>query len=606
MVSLLLGCLINQDVYESRRAELLDSDGDGFVDANEGGDDCNDEDEGVFPGAVETCDDVDEDCDGTIDEDALDGSIYFVDADGDGYGGSLAPGLKNCGQPPGYVASATDCNDSNPEAFPGAGEVAYDGIDQDCDGADLTDADGDGEASAQVGGPDCDDQNPNRFASAIEDWNDLWTDNDCDGWLTTPTGEFGDSVWAGFEEGAASGQYLSGLGDIDGDEIDETLVATIYASEQHNYGGAVHVVSGDTGGALDAALTIWSGGSNWYLGVDLDGGFDVDADDVPDVALGAPGKASRGAAYIVAGAAIAVGADVQLPDDAYWAVEGDVDNQYWGVVRGVGDFNGDGLADLAVGAAFADINVPDDGAVVMMTPVAGEVAAIADAEHQWTGYYEGARYGDSLGRLGDVTGDGLTDLLVSAGTGDFAAVLPGGSGSGSIVDVSRTRYTRDETAEYYRVTTLGDVDADGRTDFVALGSSAFVFTDAWQTGVRSQTNAYSTIAADAGSHFTDATGLADQTGDGGSEFALSWFESGTGRSGAIAVVASESIPVGAGGVVADLPIRANHTGAAGEFGYRIAAAIQGNDNGRPTLLVGGGVDDTVAPDAGAVALLPLP
>lgn len=58
----------------------------------------------------------------------------------------------------GFIFSE-DCDDQDPLAFPGANETAYDGIDQDCDGFDLTDVDGDGYDSDEVGGEDCDDNN---------------------------------------------------------------------------------------------------------------------------------------------------------------------------------------------------------------------------------------------------------------------------------------------------------------------------------------------------------------------------------------------------------------------------------------------------------------
>ena len=48
--------------------------------------DCNDEDEGIYPTAVEICDGLDNNCDGTIDQDASDRERYFEDADGDGFG----------------------------------------------------------------------------------------------------------------------------------------------------------------------------------------------------------------------------------------------------------------------------------------------------------------------------------------------------------------------------------------------------------------------------------------------------------------------------------------------------------------------------------------
>ena len=75
-----------------------------------------------------------------------------------------------------------DCDDTDPTVFPGAVEIAYDGVDQNCDGADLTDVDGDGvEADQSSGGvPDCDDTDPSVFPGAPEIPGD-GVDQDCDG-----------------------------------------------------------------------------------------------------------------------------------------------------------------------------------------------------------------------------------------------------------------------------------------------------------------------------------------------------------------------------------------------------------------------------------------
>ncbi|WP_460575043.1 YDG domain-containing protein, partial [Flavobacterium koreense] len=59
---------------------------------------------------------------------------YYVDNDGDGYGDPLAPTFQSCVPFPGYVTLGTDCNDANAAINPGAVDVCYDGIDNDCNG----------------------------------------------------------------------------------------------------------------------------------------------------------------------------------------------------------------------------------------------------------------------------------------------------------------------------------------------------------------------------------------------------------------------------------------------------------------------------------------
>ena len=100
-------------------ADLTDADGDGYDAMVAGGEDCNDTDPGSYPGAEETCDDEDNDCDGTVDEeDAFGCSTWHLDADDDGYGSAETKCL--CGASGDYTAeSATDCDDDDSAVNPG-------------------------------------------------------------------------------------------------------------------------------------------------------------------------------------------------------------------------------------------------------------------------------------------------------------------------------------------------------------------------------------------------------------------------------------------------------------------------------------------------------
>ena len=102
-----------------------DVDGDGFTEIDG---DCDDLDATINTSADEYCDGIDNNCDGSIDEaGALDADVWYEDADGDGYGDPDLP-HKECSGRDGIVDNDLDCDDSDPDVFPGA-----DGWSMDCE-----------------------------------------------------------------------------------------------------------------------------------------------------------------------------------------------------------------------------------------------------------------------------------------------------------------------------------------------------------------------------------------------------------------------------------------------------------------------------------------
>jgi len=145
-----------------------DGDGDGYGDSSDttaaceapsgyasDSTDCNDALATTNPGADEVCDGVDNNCDGEADNDAVDVTTWYADADGDLFG-DPSDAIDSCVTLEGRVTDGTDCNDGDDTAYPGA-DPGCDGTDHDCDGTIDNDADGDGFSDASCGGLDCDD-----------------------------------------------------------------------------------------------------------------------------------------------------------------------------------------------------------------------------------------------------------------------------------------------------------------------------------------------------------------------------------------------------------------------------------------------------------------
>lgn len=185
-----------------------DADGDTFGDPNENivassipegyvrnGDDFDDNDADLYPGAVEKCNGKDDNGNGIIDEGAI--NTYFKDADGDQYG-DPAISVMSCSAPEGFVDNPDDFDDTDPTLHPGAAEICNGrddngngSIDEGVTTAFYLDKDGDGYGSNTMiitctapanyvaNNNDCNDNNAAVHPDATEVCNGI--DDNCDG-----------------------------------------------------------------------------------------------------------------------------------------------------------------------------------------------------------------------------------------------------------------------------------------------------------------------------------------------------------------------------------------------------------------------------------------
>jgi len=238
-----------------------DSDEDGFGDPDTAvvqcdgpasyitnGEDCDDTRSDVHPGADEVCNEIDDNCDEAIDNDAIDASIWYVDFDADGFGSEYETSWS-CTVPEGFVGNDDDCDDARSDINPSAPEVCDDAdIDEDCDGkADdsdpegaegtgryYEDADNDGFGDSDLEGidlcdppeglvsndTDCDDSNKYTHPEASELCDDM--DNDCDGEIDE---DVADLTWYLDEDGDEFGNPDASIEDcniVDGYVLDDT------------------------------------------------------------------------------------------------------------------------------------------------------------------------------------------------------------------------------------------------------------------------------------------------------------------------------------------------------------------------------------------------
>ncbi len=230
----------------------FDADGDGFFDGDNPACvdtyppdrlDCNDMLAEVNPGIGEVeCDGLDNDCN----EDTLDG----VDIDEDGW--------TAC---PEEVAGGGDCDDLNPDRYPGKGEEPCNGVDDDCDDytPDEVDADGDGFSSCV----DCDDSDPLAGEYLVDEVCDNGLDDNCDGYVDEDCEFEPDGKWAIAEEVVYDCAF--GTVEISFKTVDiEVLAGDLYVSAQGTKGQPGDTVGPLTGMSFETSRTISGGCTETY------------------------------------------------------------------------------------------------------------------------------------------------------------------------------------------------------------------------------------------------------------------------------------------------------------------------------------------------------
>jgi hypothetical protein len=416
---ILLACTRRDDTDASSK---VDADSDGYgVDV-----DCDDGDASVHPEAAEICDGADQDCDGENDNGVL--GTWYLDADEDGFGGEAVTG---CEAPDGAVETGGDCDDDAFRVNPSIEELCANAIDDNCDGVEEP----------------CTGSLPSLS--------------------TRHVGHTKDDIF---------GSGLLAPGDLDGDGVADLLVGAEGASHVYN-GGLVYLVPGGSPSTSDAEdLSVYvTGQTSEWIGTRLAMG-DLTGDGAVDLVVGSPYDSAKDIGLVFV---LPMGPAGMATTDATAVVKGTDVYDMAGYSEAVGDLDGDGLVDLAIGVPMSDPagfgGDPPGAAVIFPGPLSGTMTR--DAGITLAGADEDEEAGKQVLISGDLDGDGRDDLVVGArrfhidarNSRGAAYVLTAIPASGSLADAAGKVVGEaydDGTGTH--LAGVGDVDGDGKPD-LAVG-----------------------------------------------------------------------------------------------------------------------------------------
>jgi len=389
----------------------------------------------------------------------------------------------------------------------------------------------------------------------------------------------------GQQSNEAFGQSIANAGDVNGDGYPDLIVGAPNSNAGGNHRGRAYVFYGGPGADGSPDLVLTGENSNDNFGTSVGAG-DVNGDGYADVIVGAPknsgGGTNAGRAYVFFGGP----SPDNTPDVTMTgAAAGD---KFGSSVGTAGDVNGDGFADVIVGAPAVGASGPGRAYIFY-----GGTVPDATPDLSMTGAAGGNEFGNSVATAGDVNGDGYSDWIVGApnnGAGGAAAgrayVFYGGASPDTVADLTLTGPGAGANLGY-TVGGAGDVNGDGYADVIvgapANGLSVISNAYVYYGGPGADAVPDLTLSGQAsGDHFGRAVGSADINGDGISDVVVG----AGGSSGSAYVYFGGAVPDAS----ADLVL--NTTAPSSDFGASVASAWDQNGDGLTDVAVGAPLNDT--------------
>ncbi|GAB5536793.1 MAG: hypothetical protein Rubg2KO_30420 [Rubricoccaceae bacterium] len=399
------------------------------------------------------------------------------------------------------------------------------------------------------------------------------------------------------------GYSVSGVGDVNGDGYADVIVGARDHDEQGTDAGRATIYFGGTSMDTDADITLDGAAAGDRFGTSVSGGGDVDDDGLADFIVGAPNHdangSNSGVAYVYSNANTGVGI-------AEWSTIGQAEDDLFGwQVASAGDMNGDGYDDLIVGAPLNDAGGSDAGRAYVYY---SGPAADAIPDLTLTGEAASYNFGTSVSSAGDLNGDGYADVIVGAPdvSSGRAYVYFGGPAADATADLTLMGAALGDKLGS-SVSSAGDINADGYGDIIVGASSAasgvgqaYVYFG----GPTADATADLTLTGEAaGDRFGGSVASAgDVNGDGYGDVIVGAYRNNTGGSdaGRAYVYFGGPDPSDFGATTADLAF----TGLAqnDNFGTSVSSAGDVNSDGYADVLVGASLNDAGGLNAGSATL----